>query len=94
MKSRSFVDRTLLEKRGEWLSAHDLQEVFGIGRNTAYGIIHAMPHIKIGRSLRVKKDDLCQALETTGELPMLPREEFWGSKAKQESRRETASKEA
>ena len=94
MKSRSCGDRTLLEKRGEGLSAHDLQEVFGIGQNTAYGIIHAMPHIKIGRSLRVKKVDLCQALETTGEVPMLPREEFWGSKAKQGSHRETAGEEA
>ena len=94
MKSRSFVDRTLLEKRGEWLSAHDLQEVFGIGQNTADGIIHAMPHIKIGRSLRVKKVDLYQALETTGEVPMLPREEFWGSKAKQGAHRETAGEEA
>lgn len=40
------------------LTVTDLQEVLGIGRNTAYSLIRsgAVPSIKVGKKYRIPKD--------------------------------------
>ena len=49
----------------EWLSVADLCEFLGIGRTLAYQLIaeHAIPAVRIGRAIRVRRTDVQQWLE-------------------------------
>jgi excisionase family DNA binding protein len=49
----------------EWLSVADLCELLGIGRTLAYQLVaeHAIPAVRIGRAIRVRKADVEQWLE-------------------------------
>ena len=64
-----FADTTPLDKRGEWLSPMDIKEVFGVGRTTAYRVVMALPHIKVGNVVRVHKSTVYKALREQGCLP-------------------------
>lgn len=64
-----FADTTTLDRRGEWLSPTDIKEVFGVGRTTAYKVVTALPHIRVGNSVRVHKSDVYKALREQGGLP-------------------------
>ena len=58
-----------------YLSANDLMQLLDISHGTAYRLMHAMPHIQIGKVLRVTKDALEKhlgALEKKGATPLLP----------------------
>ena len=65
----SLRDNSLLSDRPEWLSPRDLQEVFGIGRTKSFNICQALPHIYIGRSIRVHKSTVVKELMEKGRLP-------------------------
>lgn len=67
--SNPFADVTPLDKRGEWLSPTDIREVFGVGRTTAYKVVTTLPHIKVGKGVRVHKSDVYKALREQGGLP-------------------------
>jgi excisionase family DNA binding protein len=49
----------------EWLTVADLCELLGIGRTLAYELVteHAIPAVRIGRAIRVRKADVEQWLE-------------------------------
>lgn len=64
-----FRDNTPLSERPEWLSPRDLQEVFGIGRTKSFNVCQALPHIYIGRSIRVHKSTIVNELREKGRLP-------------------------
>ena len=57
-----------LNERPEWLSPRDISEVFGIGRTKAYEICEALPHIHIGRCIRVNRRTIRDELMTKGRL--------------------------
>ena len=65
----SLRDHSPLRDRPEWLSPRDLQEVFGIGRTKSFNICQALPHIYIGRSIRVHKSTIVNELIEKGRLP-------------------------
>lgn len=65
----SLRDNTPLSGRPEWLSPRDLQEVFGIGRTKSFNVCQALPHIYIGRSIRVHKSTIVNELREKGKLP-------------------------
>ncbi len=48
----------MLEQYESVLTVADLQEILGIGRNTAYALLNsgAIPAIRIGKKWRVPKD--------------------------------------
>jgi len=56
--------RTAAEK--EWLSLKDVQQLLGIGRTKAYELVVAgeIPAVRIGRVLRVSRQQLKAWLET------------------------------
>ena len=58
-----------LMERPEWLGPRDLMEVFGIGRTKAFEVCKALPHIYIGRSVRVNRRTIAQELMEKGKLP-------------------------
>ena len=62
-------DNSALRDRPEWLSPRDLQEVFGIGRTKSFNVCQALPHIYIGRSIRVHKSTIVKELIEKGRLP-------------------------
>jgi hypothetical protein len=62
-------DNTPLRDRPEWLGPRDLQEVFGIGRSKSFEVCNALPHINIGRSIRVHKSTITKELLEKGRLP-------------------------
>ena len=62
-------DNSALRDRPEWLSPRDLQEVFGIGRTKSFNICKALPHIYIGRAIRVHKSTIVKELREKGRLP-------------------------
>ena len=64
----SLRDNSPLADRPEWLSPKDLQEVFGIGRSKAFNVCNALPHIYIGRSIRVNKKTIAKELLEKGRL--------------------------
>lgn len=68
-KVASLRDNSPLADRPEWLSPKDLQEVFGIGRSKAFNVCNALPHIYIGRSIRVNKKTIAKELLEKGRLP-------------------------
>ena len=62
-------DTSPLLDRPEWLSPRDLQEVFGIGRTKSFDICNQLPHIYIGRCIRVHKSTIVKELMEKGRLP-------------------------
>ena len=68
-RTASMRDNSPLADRPEWIGPRDLQEVFGIGRTKAFTICQALPHIYIGRSIRVNKKTLAKTLIEKGRLP-------------------------
>ena len=53
-----------------FLDADYLMRAFGISRSTAYRVIHELPHVHVGRSIRVSERDLVEALrKSEGKLP-------------------------
>jgi hypothetical protein len=62
-------DNTPLRDRSEWLGPRDLQEVFGIGRSKFFETYSALPHIHIGRSIRVHKTTVTRELLEKGRRP-------------------------
>ena len=58
----SLRDHSPLSDRPEWLSPRDLQEVFGIGRTKSFNICKELPHIYIGRCIRVHKSTIVNEL--------------------------------
>lgn len=68
-KVASLRDNSPPADRPEWLSPKDLQEVFGIGRSKAFNVCNELPHIYIGRSIRVNKKTIAKELIETGRLP-------------------------
>lgn len=65
----SLRDNSPLSDRPEWLSPRDLQEVFGIGRTKAFNVCQALPHIYIGRAIRVHRSTIAKELKEKGRLP-------------------------
>jgi hypothetical protein len=68
-RTASMQDNSPLADRPKWIGPRDLQEVFGIGRTKAFTICQALPHIYIGRSIRVNKKTLAKTLIEKGRLP-------------------------
>lgn len=68
-KMASLRDNSPLADRPEWLSPKDLQEVFVIGRSKAFNVCNELPHIYIGRSIRVNKKTIAKELIEKGRLP-------------------------
>ena len=68
-RAASMRDNPPLADRPEWIGPRDLQEVFSIGRTKAFTICQALPHIYIGRSIRVNKKTLAKTLIEKGRLP-------------------------
>lgn len=57
-----------LRERPEWLSPKDLEECFGIGRTKAWELCKALPHVYVGRSIRVHRDTLVKELREHGRI--------------------------
>lgn len=57
-----------LEERPEWLSPRDIQECFGIGRTKAWEICRRLPHIRVGRAIRVNRRTVVAELAEKGSL--------------------------
>lgn len=47
------------------LSIEDVAKILGVGRNTAYNLIHSgqLKHIRIGRQIRVPRNALLEYLD-------------------------------
>ena len=67
-RASSLRDSSPLVNRPEWLSPRDLQEVFGIGRTKSFNVCNALPHIYIGRSIRIHKSTIVRKLREKGRL--------------------------
>ena len=61
----SLRDHSPLSDRPEWLSPRDLQEVFA----KSFDICKQLPHIYIGRCIRVHKSTIVKELMEKGRLP-------------------------
>ena len=62
-------DNSPLLDRPEWLSPRDLMEVFGVGKTKAYDICAALPHIYVGRNIRVNRKTVAKEIMEKGRLP-------------------------
>ena len=53
------------ENEQEFISLNELQEILGIGRTKAYDLVTSgdLPAVRIGRSIRISKQDLTDWLE-------------------------------
>lgn len=65
----SLRDSSPLVDRPEWLSPRDIAEVFGVGKSKSYEICAALPHIYVGRNIRVHRLTVLQELREKGCLP-------------------------
>lgn len=68
-RAATLRDNSPLSDRPEWIGSRDLQEVFGIGWSKAFNACNALPHIYIGRSIRVHKKTIAKELLEKGRLP-------------------------
>lgn len=68
-KAASLRDSSPLVDRPEWLSPRDIAEVFGVGKSKSYEICAALPHIYVGRNIRVHRLTVLQELREKGCLP-------------------------
>lgn len=39
----------------EYLGINDLRDILGIRESSAYALMHRLPHIKVGKTLRVNR---------------------------------------
>ena len=62
-------DSSPLRDRPEWLSPRDIAEVFGVGKTKSYEICSALPHIYVGRNIRVHRKTVVKELMEKGRLP-------------------------
>ena len=55
----------LIEEYPDVLKVDDVKEILQIGRNSAYNFIYdnRIPHIKIGKNIRIYKQNLVKFLE-------------------------------
>ncbi len=58
-----------LRDRPEWLSPRDIAEVFGVGKSKSYEICAALPHIYVGRNIRVNRQTVAKEILEKGRLP-------------------------
>lgn len=68
-KAASLRASSPLVDRPEWLSPRDIAEVFGVGKSKSYEICAALPHIYVGRNIRVHRLTVLQELREKGCLP-------------------------
>lgn len=68
-RAASLRDNSPLADRPEWIGPRDLMEVFGIGRTKAFTVCQSLPHIYIGRTIRVNKKTVAKELIEKGRLP-------------------------
>lgn len=68
-RAASLRDNSPLADRPEWIGPRDLMEVFGIGRTKAFTVCQSLPHIYIGRAIRVNKKTIVKELIENGRLP-------------------------
>ena len=68
-RAASLRDNSPLADRPEWIGPRDLMEVFGIGRTKAFTVCQSLPHIYIGRSVRVNRRTIAKELMEKGKLP-------------------------
>ena len=68
-RAASLRDSSPLADRPEWLSPRDIAEVFGVGKSKSYEICAALPHIYVGRNVRVHKKTVLNELREKGCLP-------------------------
>jgi excisionase family DNA binding protein len=61
---RQEVGREEISMR-EWISLREMQQILGIGKTKAYELVAAgdIPSVRIGRSIRVSRQDLEHWLE-------------------------------
>jgi excisionase family DNA binding protein len=61
---RQEVGREEISRR-EWISLREMQQILGIGKTKAYELVAAgdIPSVRIGRSIRVSRQDLEHWLE-------------------------------
>ena len=63
-------DNSALRDRPEWLSPRDIAEVFGVGKSKSYyEICAALPHIYVGRNIRVNRQTVAKEILEKGRLP-------------------------
>ncbi|WP_130813167.1 hypothetical protein [Olsenella sp. Marseille-P4559] len=65
----SLRDSSSLTNRPEWLSPRDIAEVFGVGKSKSYEICATLPHIYVGRNIRVHRLTVLQEFREKGCLP-------------------------
>ena len=65
----SLRDNSPLLDRPEWLSPRDIAEVFGVGKTKSYYICAALPHIYVGRNIRVNRKTVAKEIMEKGRLP-------------------------
>lgn len=68
-RAASLRDNSPLADGPEWIGPRDLMEVFGIGRIKAFTVCQSLPHIYIGRAIRVNKKTIARELIEKGRLP-------------------------
>ena len=68
-RAGALKNNSALNDRPEWLSPRDISEVFGVGRTKAYEICAALPHIYVGRNIRVHRKTVVKELLEKGRLP-------------------------
>ena len=67
-RAGALKNNSALNDRPEWLSPRDISEVFGVGRTKAYEICAALPHIYVGRNIRVHRKTVVKELLEKGRL--------------------------
>ena len=68
-RASALRDSSPLRDRPEWLSPRDIAEVFGVGKSKSYEICAALPHIYVGRNIRVHRKTVMKELMERGRLP-------------------------
>lgn len=68
-RASALRDSSPLRDRPEWLSPRDFAEVFSVDKNKSYEICAALPHIYVGRNIRVHRKTVMKELMEKGRLP-------------------------
>lgn len=63
---------TRMEAMGEkrLLTAQDIRQEYGIGRETAYGLLRVLPKVRVGTKYLVRREDLEAFLQTAAQKGM------------------------
>lgn len=67
MRRLLHLDRDGQAPAARFLTPQDVQARLRIGRSSAYELVQRLPHVKIGRSLRLREDVLEQFLSEGGD---------------------------